>query len=42
MMTSPKVIFNCKFTHAFNRKEANYNQVKIEKVKTKKLERRKE
>lgn len=35
MMTSPKVIFNCKFTHAFNRKEANYNQVKIEKVKKK-------
>ena len=35
MMTSPKVIFNCKFTHAFNRKEANYNEKKIEKVKKK-------
>ena len=35
MTTSPKVIFNCKFTHAFNRKEANYNEKKIEKVKKK-------
>ena len=35
MMTSPKVIFNCKFTHAFDRKEAKYNQVKMERVKKK-------
>ena len=35
MMTSPKVVFNCKFTHAFDRKEAKYNQIKMEKVKKK-------
>ena len=34
-MTSPKVVFNCKFTHAFDRKEAKYNQIKMEKVKKK-------
>lgn len=28
-MTSPKVVFNCRFTHAFNRKEANYTQKQI-------------
>ena len=34
-MTSPKVIFNCKFTHAFNRKEANYTSKQIEGLKKK-------
>ena len=34
-MTSPKVIFNCKFTHAFNRKEANYTPKQIEGLKKK-------
>ena len=24
MTASPKVIFNCRFTHAFNRREENY------------------
>ena len=32
-MTSPKVIFNCKFTHAFNRREANYTQKRIDNIK---------
>ena len=32
-MTSPKVIFNCKFTHAFNRREANYTQKQIDNIK---------
>ena len=32
-MTSPKVIFNCKFTHAFNRREANYTQKQIDSIK---------
>ena len=34
-MTSPKVIFNCKFTHAFNRREANYSEKQIEGIKKK-------
>lgn len=34
-MTSPKVIFNCKFTHAFNRKEAHYTKKQIEGLKKK-------
>ena len=34
-MTSPKVIFNCKFTHAFNRREANYTSKQIEGLKKK-------
>jgi len=34
-MTSPKVIFNCRFTHAFNRKEANYTAKQIEGLKKK-------
>ncbi|MDO5556927.1 MAG: relaxase MobL [Clostridia bacterium] len=34
-MISPKVIFNCKFTHAFNRREANYTQSQIEGLKKK-------
>lgn len=34
-MTSPKVIFNCKFTHAFNRREANYTVKQIEGLKKK-------
>lgn len=34
-MTSPKVIFNCKFTHAFNRREANYTAKQIEGLKKK-------
>ena len=34
-MTSPKVIFNCKFTHAFNRREANYTQKQIDNIKKK-------
>lgn len=32
-MTSPKVIFNCKFTHAFNRREENYTAKQIEGLK---------
>ena len=35
-MTSPKVIFNCKFTHAFNRREANYTQKQIDNIKKRK------
>lgn len=35
MTTSPKVVFNCKFTHAFNRREANYSQKQIEGLKKK-------
>lgn len=34
-MTSPKVIFNCKFTHAFNRREENYTAKHIEGLKKK-------
>jgi len=34
-MTSPKVIFNCKFTHAFTRREANYSEKQIEGIKKK-------
>lgn len=34
-MTSPKVIFNCKFTHAFDRREANYSQKQIDGLKKK-------
>ena len=34
-MTSPKVIFNCKFTHAFNRREENYTAKEIEGLKKK-------
>lgn len=34
-MTSPKVIFNCKFTHAFNRREENYTAKQIEGLKKK-------
>lgn len=34
-MTSPKVIFNCKFTHAFNRREENYTAKQIEELKKK-------
>lgn len=34
-MTSPKVIFNCKFTHAFNRREENYTVKQIEGLKKK-------
>lgn len=34
-MTSPKVIFNCKFTHAFNRREENYTANQIEGLKKK-------
>ncbi len=34
-MTSPKVIFNCKFTHAFNRREENYTVKEIEGLKKK-------
>ena len=34
-MTSPKVIFNCRFTHAFNRREANYTAKQIEGLKKK-------
>lgn len=34
-MTSPKVIFNCKFTHAFNRREENYTTKQIEGLKKK-------
>lgn len=34
-MTSPKVIFNCRFTHAFNRREANYTAKQIEGLKRK-------
>ena len=32
-MTSPKVIFNCKFNHAFNRREENYTAKQIEGLK---------
>lgn len=32
-MASPKVIFNCRFTHAFNRREAGYTEKQIEGVK---------
>lgn len=35
MMTSPKVIFNCKFTHAFNRREEKYTPKQIEGLKKK-------
>ncbi len=35
MTTSPKVIFNCKFTHAFNRREANYTDKQIIGLKKK-------
>ncbi len=35
MIVSPKVIFNCKFTHAFNRREANYTSKQIEGLKKK-------
>ena len=35
LMTSPKVIFNCKFTHAFNRREENYTAKQIEGLKKK-------
>ena len=34
-MTSPKVIFNSKFTHAFNRREENYTTKEIEGLKKK-------
>ena len=34
-MSSPKVIFNCRFTHAFNRKEAGYTKTQIEGLKKK-------
>ena len=34
-MTSPKVIFNCKFTHSFNRREANYTETKIKNTRQK-------
>lgn len=34
-MISPKVIFNCKFTHAFNRREENYTAKQIEGLKKK-------
>lgn len=34
-MTSPKVIFNSKFTHAFNRREENYTAKQIEGLKKK-------
>ena len=34
-MSSPKVIFNCRFTHAFNRKEAGYTKSQIEGLKKK-------
>lgn len=34
-MTSPKVIFNCKFTHAFNKREAHYTEKQIEGLKKK-------
>ena len=32
-MASPKVIFNCRFTHAFNRREAGYTKKQIEGLK---------
>lgn len=35
MSDSPKVIFNCRFTHAFNRKEAGYTSKQIENLKKK-------
>lgn len=35
MMISPKVIFNCKFTHAFNRREEKYTPKQIEGLKKK-------
>ena len=34
-MASPKVIFNCKFTHAFNRREEAYTEKQIEGLKKK-------
>lgn len=34
-MTSPKVVFNSKFTHAFNRREAGYTKKQIEGLKKK-------
>lgn len=34
-MSSPKVIFNCKFTHAFNRSDAHYTEKQIEGLKKK-------
>ncbi len=34
-MTSPKVIFNCRFMHAFNRREANYTAKQKEGLKRK-------
>ena len=35
MTASPKVIFNCRFTHAFNRREENYCDKQIEGLKKK-------
>lgn len=35
MTASPKVIFNCRFTHAFNRREENYTPKRIEGLKKK-------
>ncbi len=35
MTASPKVIFNCRFTHAFNRREENYSDKQIEGLKKK-------
>ena len=35
MTSSPKVIFNCKFTHSFNRKEENYTNKQKENIKRK-------
>ena len=35
MTASPKVIFNCRFTHAFNRREENYTPKQIEGLKKK-------
>lgn len=32
-MNSPKVIFNCRFTHAFNRSDAHYTEKQIEGLK---------
>ena len=34
-MASPKVIFNSRFTHAFNRREAGYTAKQIEGIKKK-------
>ena len=36
-MASPKVIFNSRFTHAFNRREAGYTAKQIEGIKRKLL-----